>query len=116
MPAVNPLEGHPRYKTSRDLNSGTFGFVQLAVDMQTQQQVRRGRHLCISVCIGLFVWSRFPICLQVAIKFIERGSAVSKSVLREILNHCLCIMHPHIIQVLSCCCSPSLQLFSPYGS
>lgn len=55
----------------KDLNSGTFGFVQLALDQTT------GR--------------------QVAIKFIERGDKVTKYVEREILNHRQ-LVHPHIIQ------------------
>ena len=101
MPAVDPLSGHPRYKPIRDLNSGTFGFVQLAMDTQTQQEVGNA---CTSACSGCVqnsaISSNLGLAAQVAIKFIERGSAVSKSVLREILNHCLCIMHPHIVQVL----------------
>lgn len=36
--------------------------------------------------------------LQVAIKFLERGAGVNKSVLREILNHRLCVVHPNIVQ------------------
>lgn len=74
---IEPLAGHPRYRPIRDLNSGTFGFVQLALDTQTNEQV--------------------------AIKFLERGSGVSKNVLREILNHRLCIVHPHIVQFKEVC-------------
>lgn len=66
-----PLEGHPKYQKVKDLNSGTFGFVQLALDKTT------GR--------------------QVAIKFIERGDKVTKYVEREILNHRQ-LVHPHIVQ------------------
>ena len=33
-----------------------------------------------------------------AIKFLERGPGVNKSVLREILNHRLCVVHPNIVQ------------------
>ena len=33
-----------------------------------------------------------------AIKFLERGAGVNKSVLREILNHRLCVVHPNIVQ------------------
>ena len=36
--------------------------------------------------------------MQVAIKFLERGAGVNKSVLREILNHRLCVVHPNIVQ------------------
>ncbi|KAI3438615.1 hypothetical protein D9Q98_001038 [Chlorella vulgaris] len=66
-----PLEGHVRYQKIKDLNSGTFGFVQLALDRTT------GRN--------------------VAIKFIERGDKVTKYVEREIINHRQ-LVHPHIIQ------------------
>ena len=36
---------------------------------------------------------------QVAIKFVERGAGITKNVVREILNHRLCSLHPHIVQV-----------------
>jgi serine/threonine-protein kinase SRK2 len=36
--------------------------------------------------------------VQVAIKFLERGPGVNKSVLREILNHRLCVVHPNIVK------------------
>lgn len=66
-----PLAGHPRYELVRDLNSGTFGFVQLARDKATGE-----------------VW---------AIKFIERGEKITKYVEREIVNQRL-LVHPHIVQ------------------
>lgn len=68
---VEPLAGHPKYQKVRDLNSGTFGFVLLAIDKNTSRQC--------------------------AIKFIERGDKVTKYVEREILNH-RCLLHPHIVQ------------------
>lgn len=46
-----PLEGHARYEKIKDLNSGTFGFVQLAKEKATGEII--------------------------AIKFIERGEKVS---------------------------------------
>ncbi|KAK9827959.1 hypothetical protein WJX81_001199, partial [Elliptochloris bilobata] len=55
-----------------DLNEGTFGVVVLAQDVRIKESV--------------------------AIKFLERGSGVNKSVLREILNHRLCVVHPNIVQ------------------
>jgi len=64
-------DSHPKYRKIRDLNSGTFGFVELAMDKTTGQQV--------------------------AIKFIERGDKVTKYVEREIQNH-RTLMHPHIVQ------------------
>jgi serine/threonine-protein kinase SRK2 len=70
--AKEPLRNHPRYTKLRDLNSGGFGFVQLCRD------AAYGR--------------------QVAIKFVERGAGITKNVVREILNHRLCSLHPHIIQ------------------
>ncbi|GFH29451.1 sulfur stress regulator, partial [Haematococcus lacustris] len=66
-----PLEGHPKYIKLKDLNSGTFGFVQLCQDRTTGELV--------------------------AIKFIERGAKVTKYVEREIINH-RSLMHPHIVQ------------------
>lgn len=36
---------------------------------------------------------------QVAIKFIERGPHIQRTVARELLNHRLCALHPHIIQL-----------------
>jgi serine/threonine-protein kinase SRK2 len=60
-----------KYQKIRDINSGTFGFVELALDKTTGQQV--------------------------AIKFIDRGEKVTKYVQREILNH-RCLMHPHVVQ------------------
>ena len=32
----------------------------------------------------------------------ERGGGITKNVVREILNHRLCSLHPHIIQVWLC--------------
>ncbi|DBA91767.1 TPA: hypothetical protein ACH3X1_003357 [Trebouxia sp. C0004] len=69
---AEPLLGHARYRKIRDLNRGTFGFVQLALDTQTGTQV--------------------------AIKFIERGEKISKYVEREILNHKR-LNQPHIIEL-----------------
>lgn len=54
------------------MNSGTFGFVQLALDTYTNQEV--------------------------AIKFLERGPGISKGVVREVRNHRLVSMHPHVVQ------------------
>ncbi|KAK9830625.1 hypothetical protein WJX81_006668 [Elliptochloris bilobata] len=71
-PELNPLQGHPKYQKIRDLDKGTFGFVQQAVDLTTGEQV--------------------------AIKFIERSQEVSKYVEREILNHKR-LIHPHIVQL-----------------
>uniref|UniRef100_A0A7S3QM01 Protein kinase domain-containing protein n=1 Tax=Dunaliella tertiolecta TaxID=3047 RepID=A0A7S3QM01_DUNTE len=66
-----PLDNHPKYEKVKDLNSGTFGFVQLCKDKTTNELV--------------------------AIKFIERGDKVTKYVEREIVNH-RTLMHPHIVQ------------------
>jgi len=70
--AQDPLKNHPRYTFIRNLNSGGFGFVQLCRDAAC------GKH--------------------VACKFVERGPGITKNVVREILNHRLCSLHPHIIQ------------------
>jgi len=66
-----PLQNHPKYEKVKDLNSGTFGFVQLCKDKTTGE-------MC-------------------AIKFIERGDKITKYVEREIVNHRL-LIHPHIVQ------------------
>lgn len=66
-----PLQHHPKYEKVKDLNSGTFGFVQLCKDKTTGELT--------------------------AIKFIERGEKVTKYVEREIINH-RSLMHPHIVQ------------------
>ena len=47
--------------------------------------------------------------MQVAIKFLERGAGVSRGVVREVLNHRLCVAHPNIAQFKEvrarwCCC------------
>jgi len=55
------------------LCSGTSGFVQLAFNLETGDQV--------------------------AIKFIERGAHMQRIVARELLNHRLCALHPHIVQL-----------------
>mmetsp|Transcript_1527 Transcript_1527/g.4535 ORF Transcript_1527/g.4535 Transcript_1527/m.4535 type:complete len:550 (-) Transcript_1527:1045-2694(-) len=72
--AKEPLFGHPRYRKLRSVNRGSHGFVQLALDMDTGNQV--------------------------AIKFIPRGPNMqTKSILRELLNQRLCLQHPHIVQL-----------------
>jgi len=72
-----PLEGHPRYLKVRDLNWGTSGFVQLAVDTQTGDQM--------------------------AIKFINRGrqhvDVNMREISRELLNQRMCALHPNIVQL-----------------
>ena len=35
----DPVAGHPRYQKIKDLNEGTFGFVQLGFDKKTNAQV-----------------------------------------------------------------------------
>lgn len=35
----NPIEGHPRYKMIKYINRGSFGFVILAENIQTKEQV-----------------------------------------------------------------------------
>eukprot|EP00798_Chlamydomonas_sp_ICE-L_P021102 gene21102-27990_t len=65
-----------KYEKIRDLNSGTFGFVQLCKDKTNG--------------------------LSVAIKFIERGEKITKYVEREIVNHRQ-LIHPHIVQFKEIC-------------
>jgi len=66
-----PLERHNKYEKVRDINSGTFGFVQLARNRHTGELL--------------------------AVKFLERGDKISRYVEREILNH-RCLHHPHIVR------------------
>lgn len=51
--ALDPLAGHPRYQKIKHLGEGSYGFVQLAFDKQTQQEVaikfwRRGAFCIVS--------------------------------------------------------------------
>ena len=68
---VQVLVGKHKYQCVSKLNSGTFGFVKLAIDMTNGKQC--------------------------AIKFLDRGEKVSKYVEREILNHRR-LVHPHIVR------------------
>ncbi|KAK9792998.1 hypothetical protein WJX73_004517 [Symbiochloris irregularis] len=70
----DPLGKHPSccYRKIRSLNDGSSGFVQLAEEINTKQQV--------------------------AIKFLERGSRAIIDADREICNLRLCCMHPFIIR------------------
>ena len=57
------------------------------------------------VC-GLCVrWHVACICCAPAepagAQFLERGAGVSRGVVREVLNHRLCVAHPNIVQVWS---------------
>lgn len=61
----------PRYQKIRDINSGSYGRVQLAIDLITNEQV--------------------------AIKLVERGCKITKYVERELINHSH-LLHPHIVQ------------------
>ena len=76
-PTISPhhypevLRGKHTYQCIRRLNSGTFGFVKLAMDLDTGKQV--------------------------AVKFLDRGDKISKYVEREILNHRR-LVHPHIVR------------------
>ncbi|CAL8468575.1 g8115 [Coccomyxa elongata] len=67
---ADPLAGHHRYSKIRNLNKGSYGFVQLAYDKVTG--------------------------MEVAIKFLQRGERLaSVYVEREIVNHSS-LLHPHI--------------------
>ena len=60
FPAQDPLEGHPTFRSVRQLSSGSFGFVYLAAHRLTGEVV--------------------------AIKFLERDR-IGKYLLNEVLNH-----------------------------
>mmetsp|Transcript_7196 Transcript_7196/g.21173 ORF Transcript_7196/g.21173 Transcript_7196/m.21173 type:complete len:450 (-) Transcript_7196:3238-4587(-) len=73
-PQNEPLLDNPYYRKLQDLNRGASGFVQLAVNLKTREQV--------------------------AIKFLERGGGASQRVIaRELLNHRECALHPNIVQL-----------------
>lgn len=68
-----PLRTHSNYVKIKDLNSGTSGFVQLAYNLETGEQC--------------------------AVKFMELGTQLQRVVVRELLNHRMCALHPHIVQL-----------------
>eukprot|EP00210_Caulerpa_lentillifera_P007804 g7448.t1 len=70
-----PQRGADRYQKIKDINSGSFGFVELAKDLLTGQNV--------------------------AIKHIERGPKINKHVRNEIMNH-RSLLHHHVIQFKEC--------------
>lgn len=71
MSLRNADRGPNRYAELAILNCGSTGFVQLARDKITNEQV--------------------------AIKYIERGEKISRHVLREIINH-RNLLHHHVVQ------------------
>jgi serine/threonine-protein kinase SRK2 len=71
LPIAQALNGQQKYKKIRDINTGSYGAVALAVDRTTNEQV--------------------------AIKLMERGSKITKYVERELINHSH-LLHPHIVQ------------------
>jgi serine/threonine-protein kinase SRK2 len=102
----------------RDLNSGTFGFVQLARDKTTGELIackfiERGdkvRHMLILESLSVItlrlpdvrravvVWSLGDqSCLGTDKLVVWLLPQVTKYVEREILNH-RCLVHPHIVQ------------------
>eukprot|EP01023_Acetabularia_acetabulum_P003982 TRINITY_DN1166_c0_g2_i1.p1 TRINITY_DN1166_c0_g2~~TRINITY_DN1166_c0_g2_i1.p1 ORF type:complete len:352 (+),score=48.30 TRINITY_DN1166_c0_g2_i1:107-1162(+) len=66
---------HPKYKKIKDINQGTFGFVQLCQQKDSKEIM--------------------------AIKFVERGETITKYIEREILNH-RTLIHPHVIGFREC--------------
>ena len=103
-----PFTGISRYRKLKDLNEGTFGIVLLAMDVRSKEQVRPSTWWPLMGKVMYLlsrdrVWGQQGVLSpgylsQVAIKFLERGAGVNKSVLREILNHRLCVVHPNIVQ------------------
>lgn len=76
----------PKYQLVKNLNSGSYGQVQLAIDTQTGERV--------------------------AIKLMERGSKITKYVEREVVNAAK-LLHPHIVQV-SIFSNPILSISRPF--
>lgn len=85
----NPLQNHPRYQKLQDINAGAFGFVQLALDVETNEKVAI-KFLVSAPPASPAKHARHGSCLQ------ERGRNISKYVEREILNH-RSLIHPHVI-------------------
>lgn len=48
----DPLAGHPRYTKIRDLNRGSYGFVQLAYDKTTGMEVQSSSLICTLIAKG----------------------------------------------------------------
>ncbi|EFN57836.1 hypothetical protein CHLNCDRAFT_51150 [Chlorella variabilis] len=73
QPAGDPLAGNTRYRKIKDINKGSFGFVVLAENLETREQV--------------------------AIKFTRVDSEQDvKHAHREIMNHQR-LLHPHVVQL-----------------
>lgn len=72
----------PKYQLVKNLNSGSYGQVQLAIDTQTGERV--------------------------AIKLMERGSKITKYVEREVVNAAK-LLHPHIVQVTESPSAPTSE-------
>lgn len=70
--AENGVQARAKYKLVSNINSGSYGQVQLAEDCGTGEKV--------------------------AIKLMERGCKITKYVEREVINAAK-LLHPHIVQV-----------------
>ncbi|KFM24010.1 Serine/threonine-protein kinase SAPK2 [Auxenochlorella protothecoides] len=79
-PKDDPLINHPRYRTLKYINKGSFGFVVLAESRDTRETV--------------------------AIKFVEvTNESDRKHSHREIMNH-QSLLHPHVVQLKEVMCVP----------
>lgn len=54
----NPLLNHPHFRKIKDLNEGTFGFVQLATDTRKNEPVRLQLFTKITARLALHCWQR----------------------------------------------------------
>jgi len=105
-----PLDGLQRspYRKIKDINSGSYGFVQLCQDTRTNEQVavkfiERGEKVMICAVYIRVSIRTFPIADVLDLHRICQASSamvalqITKYVERELLNHNR-LLHPHIIQ------------------
>ena len=102
-----PLDGlqPSRYRKIKDINSGSYGPVQLCHDNRTNEQVavkfiERGEKVlyrCISLTQPSGLSKTGWCCARLSQQFIVSVSQITKYVGRELLNHNR-LLHPHIIQ------------------
>ena len=126
-PAAPALEGAglKPHRTVPPVTSGKSVTMPLAVWCRCQGSLKVNLQACLyqsprdslacasfSHHVLLVRLNTLAVLVQVAIKFLERGPGISKSVLREILNHRLCVVHPNIVQFKEVCCSGCRPGFS----
>jgi serine/threonine-protein kinase SRK2 len=102
----NPLAESSKYERQQTLGQGSFGFVQLAKNLQTGElaaiKVRKTNLRYAATWMKRSAVPHAPPCLSPTptlsptTQFLKRG-AINKYTEAEILNHSL-LRHPHVIQ------------------